>query len=445
MYSIRRFLSVSLLLVILGGGLLLGLITYLTLYDELDEQYDAELIQSAHLLASFWREGQLPDQALAALDEQENRYQRYFVYQLWNDHKLVMASAGAPRDPFTPLGSRPHYNEKDGWHIYTLPLSGQRWLVLAESDRSRRSLVDSMAAVVLSPYLLSLPVILILVWLAIRRGLKPLSRLTHAVANRSADNLEPLPSGKPVRELLPLEQAINELLGQLQDALDREKRFTADAAHELRTLLMVLRLHADNARHLTDASQVDASLQQLDTALVRASRMVEQLLALARLDPQVFREQDGECDATALSRDIIANLLPLADARRQQLSLLLEQAMPVAMPAESLHLVLRNLLDNACRYSPAGSEIAVDGESLGNRVRLTISDGGEGLDDSAQKRFRERFSRGDRDQSGAGLGLSIVDRVLSLYGGTLSYRCRQGDLPAAAIVTIPAARGGAAL
>ncbi|MDX1804074.1 MAG: ATP-binding protein [Alcanivorax sp.] len=445
MYSIRSFLSLSLLLVILGGGLLLGLMTYLTLYDELDEQYDAELIQSAHLLASFWREGQLPDQALAALDAEENRYQRYFVYQLWHSGDLIMASAGAPHKPMMPLYKTPRYGEHNGWHIYNLPLSGDRWLVLAESDQSRRSLVDNVAAAVLSPYLLSLPAILLLVWLAVRRGLVPLARLTGSVSQRNPENLTALPAGKPVRELRPLENAINDLLGQLQDALEREKRFTADAAHELRTLLMVLRLHADNARQLKDSSQVEVSLQQLELALDRAGRMVEQLLALARLDPQRPHAESGSCDATALTRDILANLMPLADQRNHQLSLLPEAPLWVAMPADMLLLVLRNLLDNACRYSPPRSMISVDGELRRGQVTLVIADGGEGLDDSQQQRFRERFSRGNRDQTGSGLGLSIVDRVLSLYGGTLSYRRRNGDKPAAAILCLPAATPGTAI
>ncbi len=438
-FSIRRFLVASLLMVIIGGGLLLAFMTYRTIYHELDEQYDAELVQSAHLLAGFWQDGHPPDASLSVLDDQESRYLRYFIYQLWQDGQLVSASEGSPATPLVALNAEPHYEETKGWHGYSLPLSNRRWLILAESDYARHSMVKNVAGSLLAPYLISVPFVMLLVWLAIRLGLSPLSDLARSVSRRSPDNLTPLSDGKRVRELEPVKHAINALLQRLEAGIEREKRFTADAAHELRTLLMVLRLHADNARALSDPEQRDQSLQKLQEAVGRAERMLEQLLVLARLDPAQGAPADGaRADILRVARDTLASLVPLGDRFHQQLELCLETSLWAGIPEEALQLVLRNLVDNACRYTAAGV-ISVNAEQQGKQIVIEISDSGEGLTEDLRQRYSERFSRGHSDSDGAGLGLSIVNGLLSLYGGSLTYRKRCADTPAAAIVLLPAA------
>lgn len=443
-FSIRRFLVAAILVVIIGGGLLLAFLTYRTIYHELDEQYDAELVQSAHLLAGFWQDGHPPEASLSALDSQESRYLRYFIYQLWQDGKLVSASEGTPESPLIALNERPHYEESRGWHAYSLPMSNRRWLILAESDYARHSMVKNVAGSLLAPYFISVPFVMLLVWLAIRLGLSPLSDLVRSVSRRSPDNLTPLSDGKRVRELEPVKNAINELLMRLEAGIEREKRFTADAAHELRTLLMVLRLHADNARALSDPVQRDESLQKLQEAVGRAERMLEQLLVLARLDPARGTPKHGaRADILRVSRDTLASLVPLGDRFQQQLELCLETSLWADIPEEALQLVLRNLIDNACRYATPGL-IQVDARVEGDQVCVEISDSGEGLDEEQWRRFSERFSRGHSDADGAGLGLSIVNGILSLYGGSLTYRKRCAQARAAAIVLLPAAaeKGG---
>lgn len=441
-FSIRRFLVASLLMVIIGGGLLLAFLTYRTIYHELDEQYDAELVQSAHLLAGFWQDGHPPEASLSALDSQESRYLRYFIYQLWQDGKLVSASEGYPVTPLVELQAHPHYEETKGWHAYSLPLSNNRWLILAESDYARHSMVKNVAGSLLAPYLISVPFVILLVWLAIRLGLSPLSDLARSVSRRSPDNLTPLSDGRKVRELEPVKDAVNALLSRLEAGIEREKRFTADAAHELRTLLMVLQLHADNARSLADPEQRDESLQKLQQAVGRAERMLEQLLVLARLDPAKGKPEHGaRADILRVARDTLASLVPLGDRYHQQLELSLEQSLWADIPEEALQLVLRNLVDNACRYATPGV-VSVHAEQRGEQIVIEVSDSGEGLSDEQSQRFGERFSRGDSEVDGAGLGLSIVNGLLSLYGGSLSYRKQCAQRPAAAIVLLPAAAQG---
>ncbi|KYZ86602.1 two-component sensor histidine kinase [Alcanivorax sp. KX64203] len=442
MFSIRRFLMTTLIALILGSGMLLVWGTYRTLYHEMDEQYDAELVQSGRLMAAFWRDGHPPQPEIAQLEPREHRYQRYFVYQLWRDEELILASSGAPERALLPLdnpeeGGR--YRETGGWHAYALPLSGGRWVVVAESDKARRSLVSNTAITLLTPYVLTVPVILLLVWLAIRRGLGPLTRLARSVESRDADNMAPIRQ-RPVRELAPLTDAINTLLARLVNTLEREKRFAADAAHELRTLLMALRLHADNATELNDPADVAASMTQLRKAVDRAARTVEQLLLLARLDPQSVSAQQ-HCDAVAVARDCVALVAPLAEQQGQTVTLKAPPQAWLGLPAETADMLMRNLLDNACRYSPPGTDVTVDISEGDGNVRIEISDGGPGLTEEQQRRFSGRFSRGRQDVPGAGLGLSIVERILSIHGGALRFRLRSSERPAAAVLTLPAAGG----
>lgn len=441
MFSIRGFLMAALVTVIIVSGTLLVLGTYHTLYHELDEQYDAELVQSGRLMASFWRDGHTPDPAVARLEASEHRYQRYFVYQMWRRGQLVLASDGAPLDPLIPLekdadGGR--YMEIGDWHAYGVPLSGDRWVVVAESDGARRSLVKNMAGTVLVPYVLSVPVVLLLVWLAVRRGLMPLTRLARSVAARDADNLSPVPH-RAVRELAPLTEAINSLLSRLVNTLDREKRFTADAAHELRTLLMALRLHTENAIEMTDPREVNASLGQLRLAIDRASRTVEQLMTLSRLDPALPPRQISQCHGDSVARDTLAIMLPLANQFGHHVEADLERGLEVRMPEDMFQIVLRNLIDNACRYSVPGSRITVSGFRSGAQIVFVITDGGPGLTPEEQLTFSGRFSRGRTDVAGSGLGLSIVERILSLVGGSLSYTPATSESPASAELRLPAA------
>ena len=441
MFSIRRFLMLTLLAVILGGGLLLGWGTYRTLYHELDEQYDAELVQSGRLIASFWSNGEVPDPAAVALAPEEHRYQRYFIYQLWQHGRLVLGSAGAPEKPLMALtgeNQRRVFIEHNGWHVYGIALPGERWVVVAESDAARHSLVRNMAGTVLAPYLLSVPLVLILVALAIRWGLGPLARLARAVTARDEDNLTPL-RHRRVRELAPLTQAINALLARLVATLEREKRFTADAAHELRTLLMALRLHADNAVELSDPEDVAASMSQLRRAIDRASRTVEQLMVFSRLDSHGAPRTDERCDGAEVAGEVLATVALLVTRHGHEITSAVDAPLPVSVPAEMLQMVLRNLLDNACRYSPPASRLALSGHRDGDWVVFVIADGGPGLTPAQQQRLSERFSRGRHDVPGAGLGLSIVQRILDLYHGRLSFQLPAPDRPAAAEVRFPVA------
>jgi len=445
MMSIRRFLLVAIAVVMAGTSVAVSVATYVEAYHEVDELFDGHLAQQGRILALLAESsaGQL-DPAILHSSSPGHYYERYVAIQRWSaDGSLLLASASVPEVPlagFTAGLSRTQIAGED-WHVFTQRLSNGDWLMVAEGARAREELVHGAALAVVTPFAVAVPLALILMALVIGRGLRPLSALQRAVRARDSSNLQPLvTSASNVTELAPLERAINGLMAQVMAALAREQRFTADAAHELRTLLTVLKLHAHNAANLKNRDDVQASLAQLQAGVDRATRMVTQLLSLARLDPE---DADALKQATPLLpvvRQVLADLMPLAERRHQQLDCEGVEATPaVLLRREALDILLRNLVENAVRYSPADTKVSVTATVQGERVRIIVEDEGEGVSAEQAGRVLERFYRGRQDGQGAGLGLSIVSRILTLAGGELAFIPRNGTQKAHVVVTLPRA------
>ncbi|WP_332825675.1 ATP-binding protein, partial [Ramlibacter sp.] len=290
----------------------------------------------------------------------------------------------------------------------------------------RGELVEKIALRSLLPDLLGLPLLALLVWLAVGWGLRPLQRMAELIKARAPDNLAPLMLSPLPVELEPMSAALNRLLLQVKQLLEQEKRFIADAAHELRTPLAVLRIHAQNAQDARDPADRDEALRQLGGGVERATRVVTQLLTLARLDPNVVQLAMAELDLLGYLRNELAELTPLALARQQELTL--EAAEPgdyrLLADSPSLGTLLQNLVGNALQYSPSGGRIQVLLEARADELLLRIQDSGPGVPAEQRERLFERFYRLGEGQ-GAGLGLSIVQRVVELHRG----RIELGDSP----------------
>lgn len=438
MISLRRFLFVSIALLVLAMTLVATLATYYQASHEVEELFDAQLVQNARLIAllSSSNDYQI-DPAVMHPTGPGHSYERDVAVQRWSESgELLLASDSVPEMPLSAFAgglSRSRIGDKD-WHVFTQRLPDGEWLMVAESGRARADLVQGAALAVIAPFLVTIPLVLVLVTAAIGRGLRPLSALVSAVRARDHSNLHSLntPAAR-VRELAPLESALNDLLAQLQDALLREKRFTADAAHELRTLLTVLKLHADNARTLADPAEVQASLEKLQAGVARATRMVAQLLALARIDPLQAGDAQGRTLVLPVLRQSLADLMPLAEARHQQLELCDQVAgdqaakVTVRLHAEALDILVRNLVENALRYSPQGGAVQVTVKVDAGWVQIVVEDDGDGVPLALAARVTERFFRGHQDGYGAGLGLSIVSRIVQLGGGSLQFLPRSAS------------------
>ena len=331
------------------------------------------------------------------------------------------------------------------WRTYYLPAASGEWLVaVGQKQEERDELVWSLLAGQLVPWVLTLPVLLLVMAAAVRQALKPVRALTAEIDRRSANDLQPLAAASEVpTDLKPLLQAMNTLLARIADSHDRERRFIADAAHELRTPLAALQAQWDAQRLQAQAlgatpPQAPQSTQPLQPqpdkiaqGLARMGRLVAQLQSLSRLDQPAQAGTQQAVDWPALVERVFAELLPLAGKAGVELECQWPPAggKPLALQgdAELVAAMLRNLLDNALRHSAPGQTVTL--RLLHDRIE--VIDDGPGVADEHLARLGERFFRPlGQSGSGSGLGLSIVARIAALHALRLSFANRGGE-PAA--------------
>ena len=291
---------------------------------------------------------------------------------------------------------------------------------VGEQLASRRSILWAVLRGTLWPLAVALPLLALLAWWAIRRGLLPLRRLGEVLALRQADSLQPVTLTRSPTELDPLVGALNGLFDRIAALLETERRFTADAAHELRTPIAAIRAQAQVALSEADAPARRHALAATLEGCDRATRLVEQLLTLSRLEAQAAPPA-RPVDAAVLSRRVVAALAPRSLAKGQRLELDAADDCALAADETLLEMLLRNLVDNAVRYSPPQARVLVSVRRQGDRVLLRVEDSGPGLAPEMLERLGQRFWRPPgQAESGSGLGWSIVRRIAAAQGATVA-------------------------
>ncbi|MFN3397700.1 MAG: ATP-binding protein [Sulfurimicrobium sp.] len=443
-------LRAKLLLLLLGAvavtWLAIALFTYFDTRHEIDEIFDAQLAQSAKVLLAQAtheiREQQGVHGGVAAeIKTGDHKYERELAFQVWdNKGHLLMRSSGAPERSLSPAyaassraGEIRHHDrmrESRGRFDDSM-IDGQSWRVFSHWDEEeevlvqvgehrevRQELAAGVAGRLLGPLAVGLPVLGVLLWVALGRGLAPLRKVNAEVEARDPGYLAPLASQGAPAEIAPLVNSLNRLLARLRDALENERRFTADAAHELRTPLAALKTQAQVALRAEQAGQRRTALENLVLGTDRATHLVEQLLTLARLDPAAESKAiAGHCDLAALARRTLADLMPGALAKHIELELTGAESAPVTGNSAMLGILLRNLVDNAILYSPPGGRVVVSVEA----GRLKVTDSGPGIPAEERQRVFDRFYRVlGHEVPGSGLGLSIVRRIADLHGAAIT-------------------------
>jgi two-component system sensor histidine kinase QseC len=285
-------------------------------------------------------------------------------------------------------------------------------VAVGQSLAFRNSFALELAVSQLLPWLAALPVWMLLMARVVGRGLAPLTSLAKAIRQRRADDSSPVLSDVP-SEIKPLTEALNTLFTRVADTLEHERRFTADAAHELRTPLAALQVQAEVLALVDDPATRQHAIQQLLTGIERASRLVEQLLALSRLDPLTGPDSRQPIDWRSLAEQARCDVAALAEQRAAAVEIDGAAGPELSGDATLLALLLRNLLDNALRYSPPGAVVRL----VLAADAVEVQDNGPGIAEPQLLRVRERFYRPPgQAMSGSGLGLSIVERVASLHG-----------------------------
>ena len=437
MRVLPRSLQGRLLVLVLGLVALVWLIaaalTWRDVRHELGELLDGHLAQAAALLVV---------QQASDLDDGDgekadapilHRYAPRVAFQVFHDGRLALRSANAPKLPMAGAGT----SFTAGFR--TVEIAGTQWRVFAargaerdvqvyvsEQVASRGEILRAVLRSTLQPMLIALPLLGLACWWAIYGGMAPLRRLGRILAERQPQALLPVAVPDAPAEMVPLLEALNGLFKRIAELMDTERRFIADAAHELRTPLAGIRAQAQVALGEVDAQArrhaLEATLQGCD----RAAHLMDQLLTLSRLEAGTAPAL-AILDLGALVRDVVSELAPLALAKEQRIELDAADHCRVRGDATLIAVLVRNLVDNAARYSPPGAQVRLTVARADGRVLLKIEDSGPGMAPQDAQRLGERFFRVmGSAEDGSGLGWSIVRRIAQVHQVTI----RTGISPA---------------
>ena len=422
--SVRRRLLVSLLTAVSVAWIVAATVSFRDARHEVAEVLDAHLAQTASLISVQGERDGDEDEVDTEHAPVLHRYGRRVMFQVWrNGTTLGLHSLHAPDSPLSTV--------KDGFSNVTI--GSARWRVFSTWDADNRALVqvaeqnyerDELATAVarnfVVPLVITLPVLGLMIWAAVGRATQSLTHINQQVGSRAADNLTPLDVADAPSEIGALVTSLNQLFGRVRGLIEQERRFTADAAHELRTPLAGIRAQAEVAGGATDDAERARALNGVIAGCDRATHLVEQMLTLARLAPDAVLFQPTLTDLVTVLKTTIADLAPAAVVKHMDIALTSPNDAFVSGDAGLLGILFRNVIDNAIRYSPSGTNIEVHVQVSASDARVTIRDAGPGLSAEQLAHVGRRFYRAPGTQPpGSGLGLSIIQRIVDLHRGAM--------------------------
>ena len=423
--SLQGRLLLLVLAVVASAWLVSATLIWFEAGHELDELLDSHLAQAAALLVvqQSQESGADADGAEHSIDAPIlHRYAPKVAFQVFHEGRLSQRSSNAPLAPMAEPGRH------QGNGFQTVQIKGQAWRVftangaeqdvtvyVGEQTDSRTSIMSAMLRTTLWPMAIALPLLALAIWWAVYRGVSPMRRLGRALALRQPQALHPVEMRDASSEMQPMIDALNGLFERIATLLELERRFTADAAHELRTPIAAIRAQAQVALGEADDALRSSALDNTLAGCDRATRLVEQLLTLSRLET-VTAAGMPEVELAALAKKVLADLAPMAIEKGQILEFDATGRHPIQGEETLLAVLLRNLVDNALRYTPATGRVKVGLTRENGRVVVSVDDSGPGLSDTDLGRLGERFFRVPGTMaSGSGLGWSIVRRIATVH------------------------------
>jgi two-component system, OmpR family, sensor histidine kinase QseC len=429
---------VTLLFVVL---LPLGLYSYRRTLIETHELLDGRLAESARTLDvlmqhegvdTLRQSGQQPlvvpviGRAAEEVLMHGRTYESEVGYQVFDTHgRLLMTTANFAQLPLpqAPISGfeNTHFDDY-GWRVFTFVDDANGFVIrMGEREDSRRDISHALWLDLGMPLLIGLPLLALLIGWAVRRGLRPLERLRQALASRAPGSRQRIELDRAPQELQPVVDALNAQLERLEDALERERRFSADVAHELRTPLASTMIHLDGALSASELPATKASLVSAQSGLSRLARRIEQLLALARLEAGAAAGQRSDVDLVILAMNVIDELAPLLGESGVEFAFVThEEALKVQGYEAALGALLRNLIENAMHHVPAGGSVQLLLKRSSEMAIIEVIDNGPGIPAERRASVFARFHReASSSGDGYGLGLSIVQRAAQLHDATI--------------------------
>ena len=414
-----------------------GTVSFFSAYEEIEEIYDAQLSHIAKLIYSLV----LADSSVESAqhynsellnDELEkfgHDYEKNIAFRVWKNDRLLISTKNAVKPLITvlPEGFSDEHIGKDTWRFFVLAGLQQGYRIdVAERHEVRVDLIGKILASIFSPMALLVPAVFFAFFIGLRSSLQPLDSISNAVEARTSTDLAPLSFKDVPKEIRPLVNSINELMSGLNIALEKERRFTDFAAHELRTPIAVLKIQAQAALKSTSDHERKTLLEAHVRAADRATHMVGQLLTLARLE---HTDIPGESiDLGEIVGLTIQDLILLAEKKQINLRFEMKGRPRIHANRDIVSVIVRNILDNAIKYTPHGGEVTTTVTEDSSTILLSVSDNGPGIPEDRIGRVTERFYRlPGHKEIGAGLGLSIVERAAQLIKARLQIRNRSGE------------------
>jgi len=420
-----------------------AIFTYFDTQKEVTQIWDARLAQSAQILLDLGMlataehytplldnnlsNEQLSNKPLASKPlltknfiELVHHYEKKVSFQLWSSQNtLILRSKSAPTTPLSSTleGFSDEILASKHWRVFsTQSDNGLIRVQAAELQEMRDELVFSLVSHTMLPLLITIPLLGLALWLAISIGFLPLTRVTNELQSRSPKDLQKIDTEDVPDEILPVTMALNRVITNLQEAFNAERRFTSDAAHELRTPLAVLKTHAEVALHAIEQEERNNALRQLVRGVNRATRLVEQLLTLARLDPETSLKEAKRFDLFIVAENVISEEALIALDKNIDISLNGTRGKFVFGSSSAISVLMRNLVNNAIRYTPKNGFVKVSITRLHETITFSVADSGPGIPATERQKVFERFYRQlGTKVPGSGLGLSIVTRIADLH------------------------------
>jgi two-component system, OmpR family, sensor histidine kinase QseC len=378
-------------------------------------------------------------------DEFGHKYERKIAFQLWSkENGLLLRSESSPK--FALSSSIRGFSEttidEHLWHVFSITnATGDYVIHVGQKEEIRAQLTDDISRQLVTQFLVGLPLLGIVIWFIVGYTLKPLNRLERALSKREASFLKPLYTKKLPKEVVPVVNEINNLFAQLEQAFEHERRFTADASHELRTPLAGLLTQAQVALRTTDEAVRKQALLRISQAVHRMTYMVQQLLTFSRIESG---KEYLSKELTYVNREVIqmiAELEPAAHKKRIQMEFVEQDAAPIMANTQLINILVRNIIDNAIKYTPAGGDIIIYLEGSEKQLQFRVEDSGPGIPPDQYENSLKRFHRcveTAQTAQGSGLGFSIVERITTMYGAELALGVSQfGGLKVTVIFPVP--------
>lgn len=417
--SLRMRLLMFLLAAIVLAGAVQGALAYRGALAEADALFDYHMQQTALALRSGLPvDGQGLEPGLDPADENHE-----FVVQVWTNEglRIFESAVGAALPQIAVLGFTNVQARGGTYRVFSMQTRSQV-IQVAQNMAARQGMARSLALRTLAPLAFMAPLLVLAVWWGVSRSLAPVERVRRQLAQRQADDLSPVNDAELPDEVQPLVSELNLLFERVQRAFDAQQHFVADAAHELRSPLAALRLQLQGLQRAGDDAGRAVAIERLSAGIDRSTRLVEQLLTLARQEASTAGAEP--VDLRAVAQLALADVAPAAQARSMDVGLLDSDPanMPAIVPgsAEALRMLARNLLDNAIKYTPPGGRVDLQVRSDSGHAVLTVEDSGPGIPPEHRERVMQRFVRETSEgASGSGLGLAIVQAIAQAHGATV--------------------------